>query len=121
MKKAVAILLFDQGKILGVSRKDSHDDFGLPGGKLEPGESFEAAAKRETFEETGLHIYGLHKVFERMDDDFMVVTFAAQWTGKIKTAEKGVVKWVTWDELQSGTFGKYNFWLESTLKENKFY
>ena len=26
----------------------------LPGGKLDPGESFEVAARRETFEETGI-------------------------------------------------------------------
>jgi 8-oxo-dGTP pyrophosphatase MutT (NUDIX family) len=123
MKKAVAVLLFDQGMILGVSRRDNPNDFGLVGGKLDDGETFEAAAIRETKEETGLDIFGLHKVFERMDDDFMVVTFAAQWKGRISppASETGVVKWVTWDELKSGSFGKYNVWLETTLKENKFY
>lgn len=121
MKKAVAVLLFNQGKILGVSRKDNPNDFGLVGGKLDGDETFEEGAIREAKEETGLDIFGLHKVFERMDDDFMVVTFAAQWQGEINTPEKGVVKWVTWKELQCGSFAQYNVWLENTLKVNKFY
>jgi 8-oxo-dGTP diphosphatase len=35
--------------------RPKYDDWTLPKGKLEPGESFEAAAVREVEEETGLH------------------------------------------------------------------
>ena len=38
-KKAVCGLLFHNNKILSVSRKDNHNDFGLFGGKLENDET----------------------------------------------------------------------------------
>ena len=42
------------GLILGVSRKDDPNDFGLPGGKCEPGEDSLTTALRELREETGV-------------------------------------------------------------------
>lgn len=122
MKKAAAVILFNtRGLILGVSRKDNSMDWGLPGGKLEPGETFEEAAIRETKEETGLDIFGLHKVFERQDHEYEVVTFAAHYTGEISSSEKGVVSWITFDHLKAGSFGQYNKMLEETLIKDKFF
>lgn len=43
------------GQVLLEKRSDCHM-WGLPGGKIEPGESIEAAAVREVFEETGLQV-----------------------------------------------------------------
>lgn len=122
MKKYVAVvLLFNQGKVLGVSRKDNHADFGLPGGKLEEGESFHQAAIRETKEETGLDIFGLQNVFNRMDGDFLAMVFVAQWKGEIVTTEKGKVEWVTFEELKKGSFGDYNTALEKCLIEVDYF
>lgn len=42
--------LFNQGRILGVSRKTNRKDFGLAGGKLEAKETFKEAAFRGTNE-----------------------------------------------------------------------
>jgi CYTH domain-containing protein/8-oxo-dGTP pyrophosphatase MutT (NUDIX family) len=43
------------GRVLVVHRP-RYDDWSLPKGKLEPGETFEAAAQREVHEETGLRV-----------------------------------------------------------------
>lgn len=44
IRKAATVLIINNGLFLGVSRKDNHSSFGLPGGKLEEGESYEKAA-----------------------------------------------------------------------------
>lgn len=58
MKEAVCILIpskFDGGYI-AVSRRDDHHSWGLPGGKVDPGESSIEAVVRETFEEIFLEV-----------------------------------------------------------------
>lgn len=55
MKRAVCILLVKDGKFLAVTRRNEQK-WGLPGGKVDEGESDIESAIRETFEETGLKI-----------------------------------------------------------------
>jgi len=52
------IILEENGQILLQHRKDK-DVWGIPGGVMEPGETFEETALRETFEETGLKVENL--------------------------------------------------------------
>ncbi len=108
MKNAACVLIIRDGLILAVSRKDDPNDFGLPGGKVDPNESFEQAAVRETMEETGCVLENLNKVFEDQDGDFKVVTFQADCLGEPYSKEEGKVKWVHPDLLLAGSFGKYN-------------
>ena len=57
---AVVCLVDRQGRILMQHRdanaKTSANQWGLPGGKIEPGEAPDAAARREVLEETGLAV-----------------------------------------------------------------
>lgn len=54
---SVVIILNDQDEVLLQKRHD--ENWGLPGGLMDLGESFEAVAKREVFEETGLVVENL--------------------------------------------------------------
>ncbi|MEU4377339.1 NUDIX hydrolase [Pseudonocardia alni] len=50
-----SVVVVDAGRILLVRRADT-GDWGLPGGLMDPGESFEEAAHREVREEVGIGI-----------------------------------------------------------------
>jgi 8-oxo-dGTP pyrophosphatase MutT (NUDIX family) len=121
MKKAAAVLIRNkEDLILAVSRKDNPDDFGLPGGNVDPGENYRQTAIRETFEETGLVIDDLECVFTRDEGEYSVRTYIPRIvSGEIKTTEKGVVKWITEEKLLEGSFGEYNkqlLWMVSISK-----
>lgn len=103
--------------ILAVSRKDNPNDFGLPGGKVEPGQTEMEAAYAELSQETGIFLYrklidgstSLQEIFRRDGG----VTFRASLTSVFMIVPKapgetGVVAWVTPQQLVDGCFGDYN-------------
>lgn len=106
------------GRVLGVARRDNQNDFGLPGGKVEPGELELDAAVRELEEETGIKANRGHlrEVFRRQGG----VTFRLDWPdgcyqiGPAKAGEPRV-DWVTLDQLMNGSFGDYNMRLLAAL------
>jgi 8-oxo-dGTP diphosphatase len=63
-KVGVGVFVKRNGKILVGKRKGAHGEgtWALPGGHLEPGESFEECCKREVLEETGLTINNISPV-----------------------------------------------------------
>jgi mutator protein MutT len=105
-----ALLINDQGKILGVSRKDDLNDWNLPGGKAEPGETPEDTAIRETKEETGLDISNLVSVRKVRREGGVVSYFHADFSGQIASSEEGAVRWLHWNDLlrPENTFHKTN-------------
>lgn len=109
-KQAACVLIVSaDGKILAVSRKDNPEDFGMPGGKVDPGETPAEAAARELTEETGLTAIDLIPVFSQHDGDSECTTFVGKITGEINTDESGVIRWVDPSVLLKGKFKKYNF------------
>lgn len=83
---SVVVITDHKGKILLQERRHPHGVWGLPGGLMELGESIEDTARREVYEETGLHIQNLNLIgvfsgtehFVKADngDEFYVVTAA---------------------------------------------
>ena len=99
-----------EGRILVQDRLDpGWPGVCLPGGHVEPGESFTAAAVRETFEETGLTIEDPRlcgvKQFQTNDNARYVVFFykASRYTGTLRSSEEGEVFWVRREELKNYT------------------
>jgi ADP-ribose pyrophosphatase YjhB (NUDIX family) len=107
---AQVVLINPEGLVLGVSRKNNHEDFGLPGGKMEPIDNGEPkfTAIREAFEETGLQISNLRLVFAMHKDGYMGHCYLADYKGEINHNEPHAVKWVPFETLIKGSFGKYN-------------
>lgn len=109
MMAACCLIMTDDGHVLAVSRKNDPSAFGMPGGKVDPGETPEQAAARELQEETGLIAKKLSQVFVRKDaDGYTTYTFACEVEGEIDTPESGVVRWVKPDVMFAGPFGNYN-------------
>ncbi len=110
------------GLILGVSRKEDKTDFGLPGGKREPGEEPWQTAIRETLEETG---YTVRLVNPKNKDPFFVrpsprtgryvAAFVCEIVPEVPRVtrklpgETGLVRWISEKKLVTeGCFAPYN-------------
>lgn len=115
------VMLNDEGKVLAVSRKDNHDDFGLPGGKVDPEDnSLEDALIREVKEETGLTIRkeSLTQVYSKFKDGYMGYTyFCDDFEGEISTDEPHVVEWKNFNVVCHGSFGEWNVEVAVSLRD----
>lgn len=107
---ACVVLINPEGLVLGVSRKDNHNDINLIGGKMDAEDENDIfkTAVRECKEETGLDITNLRLVFAIHKSKNMCFTFLADYSGEINVTENHVVKWVPFEVLLNGTYSKYN-------------
>lgn len=117
MITAQVVLINEEGLVLGVSRKDNHNDFGLPGGKMDPEDDYDptTTAIRECKEETGLDISELQLIFAIHKSGNMGYTYLAKYSGEIEHDEPHVVKWVPMQVLINGCFGRYNEMVSESL------
>jgi ADP-ribose pyrophosphatase YjhB (NUDIX family) len=110
-KASLAIVQKDS-LLLSISRENDPDDWTLPGGKLEPGESWLTGLVREVREETGVEVISANLVHEgESDDDHYVRVYScrlAEYPETFPDNPEGVVKWVKPHELVKGCFRKFN-------------
>ncbi len=83
----VDIIIEIEGKIVLIERKNPPFGWALPGGFVDYGESFEAAALREAKEETGLEVTHLHqfRTYSDPSRDKRFHTASTVFTGKAET------------------------------------
>lgn len=108
-----AILVVDGNDRLLLMRRSDSGRWGPPGGATEPGEYVEAAAKRETLEETGLEVgemtlFGvfsgpeLYYKYPNGDEVYNVtiVYLSRDWRGAVEiNAEHTEFRWFAVDEI----------------------
>jgi 8-oxo-dGTP pyrophosphatase MutT (NUDIX family) len=113
-KAACVLIQRDDGLFLGVSRKYDTSQFGLPGGKVDPGETPEQAAVRELWEESGLKLVDPVLLYDDSDGEYHTFTFTGKVSGDLRKVAtgplgpEGVVDWVDRDTILSGPFAWYN-------------
>ncbi len=106
----VLCLIQDGDKILLQNReKEDWKGYTLPGGHIEPGESFVDAVKREMKEETGLDIQDPKLVGikqfpfqneKKADCRYIVLLFKAEkFTGTVVSSAEGYMEWIHYDQL----------------------
>jgi len=100
-RHAVCFLLMNQdNEVLSISRGNT-DLWGLPGGKVEPGETLKSALVREVFEETGYVVADLESVYTAFvpgETNFICTTFIGRVVAQASDAPRsepfeGHVKW----------------------------
>ena len=112
MKEAVVAILKKENKILCITRKDNHEDWGIPGGAVEPNEDINDAVVREVLEETGVLMTNYELIDCRFDNDRLTYLFVAndylENYALIDPKETALIGWFEPAKTFEGSFGKYN-------------
>jgi 8-oxo-dGTP pyrophosphatase MutT (NUDIX family) len=133
MRRAVCVIVRNENNLyLCVSRKDNHQDWGFPGGKVDPEDSvmvdgqeielttLETAIVRETKEETGLSLHSMRLIDKRVWGGYRQHCFIGEVSGTIEFDEPHLVEWLDIDRLlENSSFAEYNRMILGMLGHTK--
>lgn len=113
-RRSVAVLIPRFGLFAAIRSRKNGDNYELPGGKVEPGESDVEAARRETYEEVGpILAYATPLLslgtFEHQHhgETWSCEVFVGQHSGAHpRGSVEGAATWATREELLAGTYGE---------------
>jgi len=107
---AAGVLLFNGSGHVLVTHRDHNEGFGLPCGGVEPGESGEEAAIRETLEETGYDVETLNvpPFLRESGNGKLTATYLARVRHHETKANEGLGVWMPPSSLLQGVFADYN-------------
>ena len=106
----LGVFIFKDGKFLMIERQGSHGagSWSVPGGWMEPGESFEETAKREIKEEVGIKIRNLrfgaitNNIFPEDDLHSVTVWMLSEYdSGEVENLEPQKISRIAWKDFDS--------------------
>lgn len=109
MKRAVCAIIMKDGKLLATHRRDNLNDWGLPGGKVDPGETDMQAIIREVIEESGYETEYTY-IRTRVDGEYEVACYLGSDSSLVYVTDdhEHLAAWIEPKKVLEGCFGEFN-------------